>query len=282
VNVPGNHAHATFEEAENGQMLSDKGWVIVTGASSGMGLAFARELARRGHSVLAVARRGDRLEALARDAAGESGCVVPLAADLGTAEGLGSVVARLAGLGAIDLLINNAGIATAGDFQGSVLEDEVAAIRLNVNAVVTLTHAALAGMLPRRRGAIINLASVVAFQPFPHFAVYAASKAFVLSFTEALAEEVKGSGVRIMALCPGAARTEMNVFSHNEGLLGKLPSLGADEIVKVALRGIEGGSVVKIVGWSNRMLVFLIRFLPRAAVRWIMGAIAKAPPRLAG
>jgi short-subunit dehydrogenase len=134
-------------------------------------------------------------------------------------------------------------------------------------------------MLQRKRGAIINLASVVAFQPFPHFAVYAASKAFVLSFTEALAEEVRGSGVRIMALCPGAAKTEMSVFSQNEGLLGKLPSLGADQIVGTALRGIEDGSVVKIVGWLNRMLVFVNRFVPRAAVRWMMATIAKAPSR---
>ncbi len=258
---------------------SGKGWAIVTGASSGIGLAFARELARRGHRVLAVARRQDRLEALAAEAAEKGASIVPLAADLGTAEGLELVVARMVGLGAIDLLVNNAGIATAGDFQRSSLEQELSAIRLNVNAVVTLTHAVLGEMLPRRSGAIINLASVVAFQPFPHFAVYAASKAFVLSFTEALAEELSGSGLRILALCPGAAKTEMNLFSHNEGFLGKLPSLGADEIVKTALRAIERGRAVKMVGWLNATLVFLNRFLPRAAVRGMMGAIARAPSR---
>src|SRR5258706_8995518 len=100
-------------------------------------------------------------------------------------------------------------------------------------------HAVLAAMLPRGSGAIINVASVVAFQPFPHFAVYAATKAFVLSFTEALAEEVKGTGVRILALCPGAARTEISVFAHNEGLLGKLPSLAPEEIVEAALRALN-------------------------------------------
>lgn len=107
--------------------------------------------------------------------------------------------------------------------------------------------------------------------------MYASSKAFVLSFTEALAEEVKGSGVRVLALCPGAAKTEMNVFSNNEGLLGKLPSLSADQIVRTALRAVEGGRVVKIVGWLNQMLVFQNRFLPRAAARWMMGLIAKPP-----
>ncbi len=252
---------------------------MVTGASSGMGLVFALELARRGHNVLAVARRRDRLEALARDASTQPGRVQPFVADLGTSDGLGSVVARIRDLGDIELLVNNAGVATAGDFFESNLERELAEIDLNVSAVVTLTHAALAGMRARKRGAIINLASVVAFQPFPHFAVYAASKAFVLSFTEAVAEELRGSGVRIMALCPGAAKTEMSVFSRNQGVLGKLPSLSAEQIVDTAMRGMESGSVVKIVGWPNRMLVFMNRFVPRAAVRWMMGSIVKAPTR---
>jgi uncharacterized protein len=256
---------------------SNKGWAVVTGASSGMGLAFARELARRGHKVLAVARRRDRLEALAAETAEQGGTVATLATDLETAEGLKLVVTRMASLDNIDLLVNNAGIATSGDFQGSSLEKELSAIRLNVDAVMTLTRAVLGEMLRRGNGAIINIASVVAFQPFPHFAVYAASKAFVLSFTEALAEEVKGSGVRVLALCPGAAKTEMNVFSNNEGLLGKLPSLSVDQIVSTALRAVEAGRVVKIVGWLNRMLVFQNRFMPRTAVRWIMGVIAKPP-----
>ena len=258
---------------------SDKRWAVVTGASSGMGLVFARELALRGRNVLAVARRRDRLEGLARQASAKGGRIDTLIADLGTSEGLASLVTRMGDLSTIDLLVNNAGMATSGDFSDSVLDRELAEIRLNVNAIVTLTHAALGRMLPQRSGAIINLASVVAFQPFPRFAVYAASKAFVLSFTEALAEEVRGSGVRIMALCPGAAKTEMSVFSNNEGLLGKLPSLGPEQIVHAALQGIEDGRVVKIVGWPNRMLVFLNRFVPRATVRWLMGAIAKAPPR---
>jgi len=258
---------------------SSKGWAVVTGASSGTGLAFARELARRGYKVLAVARRRDRLEALATEAAKQGGIVAALAADLGTAEGLNLVVTRMTSLDKIDLLVNNAGIATSGDFQSSPLEQELSAIRLNIDAVMTLTHAALDEMVRRGNGAIINIASIVAFQPFPHFAVYAASKAFVLSFTEALAEEVKGSGVRILALCPGAAKTEMSVFSHNEGLLGKLPSLSADQIIRTALHAVEGGRVVKIVGWLNRMLMFQNRFMPRAAVRWVMGFIAKPPSR---
>ena len=261
-----------------GENRSAQGWAIITGASSGMGLVFARELAGRGYDVLAVARRRDRLEALARDESSRGGRILPFTADLGTSDGLGALAARVRELSNIEFLVNNAGVATAGNFADSDLGRELAEIGLNVNAVVTLTHAVLAEMRPRKRGAVINVASVVAFQPFPHFAVYAASKAFVLSFTEALAEELKGSGLRIMALCPGAAKTEMSVFSRNEGLLGKLPSLSAEQIVKAALRGVEDGNVVRIVGWPNRMLVFLNRFVPRAAVRWMMGVIAKAPP----
>lgn len=256
-----------------------QGWAVVTGASSGIGRAFALELGRRGHRVLAIARRSDRLEALAQEVAKHGGTVAALPADLATTEGLNLVVERLAGLSEINLLINNAGVATSGDFHSSALEHELAAIRLNVEAVMTLTHAAVGKMSRSGRGAIINVASVVAFQPFPHFAVYAASKAFVLSFTESLAEEVKGSGVRILAVCPGAARTEMKVFSGNEGLLGKLPSLSADHIVRTALRAIEQRRVVKIVGWLNRMLAFQNRLMPRAATRWMMGVIARPQSR---
>ena len=227
--------------------------------------------------MLAVARRRERLDALAREAAEHGGFVEPLVADLKTEEGLDSVARRLTDLGAIELLVNNAGVATSGDFKTASLDEELGAIRLNVNAVVALTHQVLGMMALRGSGAVINVASVVAFQPFPHFAVYAATKAFVLAFTEAIAEEVKGTGVRILALCPGAARTEIDVFAHNEGLLGKLPSLSPEEIVSAALRALQDGSVVKVVGRLNWMSTFMIRFMPRRAVRWMMGVSVKAP-----
>src|SRR5262249_4264709 len=149
------------------------------------------------------------------------------------------------------------------------------AIRLNVEAVVRLTQAVLKGMVERRQGGIINLASVVAFQPFPHFAVYAASKAFVLSFSEALAEEIKGTGVRILALCPGNVATEMDVFTHNQGLLGKLPSLSAKQVVKTGLNALEAGRVVAVVGGLNSFLPFVDRIMPRSMVRWMLGVSAK-------
>ena len=246
-----------------------------------MGRAFARELARRRCRVLAIARRRDRLEALAREAGEQGGCIEPLTADLQTADGLAAVTRRMAGLGPVDLLINSAGIATGGDFLAAPLDKELGSIRLNVDAVVVLTRTVLPEMVRSGRGAIINVASVVAFQPFPHFAVYAATKAFVLSFTEAVAEEVKGTGVRVLALCPGAGRTEIEVFAHNRGLLGRLPSLDAEQIVAAALRALNGGGVVEVVGWINKMLVFQNRFMPRWAIRWLMGVAAKPPaPRM--
>jgi short-subunit dehydrogenase len=255
-----------------------KGWAVVTGASSGIGLTFARELAQRGYPVLAVARRRERLEALAREAAERGERIEPLSADLKTEEGITVVIRRLDRLGEIELLVNNAGVATAGDFLSASLDDEIGAIKLNVEAVVRVTYGVLPRMVHHGRGGIINLASVVAFQPFPHFAVYAASKAFVLSFSEALAEEVRGTEVRILALCPGAARTEIEVFAHNEGLLGKLPSLSAERVVRTAIRALDRRRVVKVVGGLNRFLVFMNRLMPRWAMRRLMGVVAR-PPR---
>ena len=252
-----------------------RGWAIVTGASSGIGLEFARELARRGHPVLAIARRRERLEALAKEAAERGRRIESLSADLATEQGLALVLRRLDELGEIELLINNAGSATAGDFVGASPDHVIGEIRVNVEAVVELTQYVLGPMVRRRGGAVINLASVVGFQPFPHFAVYAATKAFVLSFTEALAEELKGTGVRILALCPGSVRTEIDVFAHNEGLLGKLPSLTAQQVVKTGLRALNNGRVVKVVGGLNRFLPFMGRFMPRQTVRWLMGMSVK-------
>jgi short-subunit dehydrogenase len=130
-------------------------------------------------------------------------------------------------------------------------------------------------MAPRRRGGIINLASVVAFQPLPHFAVYAATKAFVLSFTEALAEELRGTGVRVLALCPGSVTTEMDLFTHNKGLLGRLPSLSAEQVVKAGLEGLSDGRVVSVVGGLNRFLPLMDRVMPRSVTRRLMGASVK-------
>lgn len=254
-----------------------KGWAIVTGASSGIGWEFAHQLARRGNPVLAIARRRDRLDALAKDVGTIGGRIETLTADLATEQGLASVRRQTDQLDNIELLINNAGVATAGDFARASLDREIGEIKINVEAVVSLTHNVLRGMVNRGRGGVINVASVVGFQPFPHFAVYAATKAFVISFSEALAQELKGTGVRVLALCPGSVKTEIEFFAHNQGLLGKLPSLTAKQVAKTGLQALENGRVVKVVGGLNRFLPFVDRIMPRQAVRWVMSAFARAP-----
>jgi len=176
--------------------MANHQWAVVTGASSGVGQCFAKTLAARGANVLAVARRKDRLDQLAKTAAAGGAKIEPFLADLSSGEGVSAVMRRISELHDVEMLVNCAGVATAGDFLDSSLEAELASIRVNVESVVSLTREVLPHMVQRRRGQILNVASVVGFQPFPHFATYAATKAFVLSFTEAIAEEVRGTPTR--------------------------------------------------------------------------------------
>jgi short-subunit dehydrogenase len=263
--------------ARNPRRISGRGYALVTGASSGIGRAFALALACRGYSVLAAARRAERLQELAKEAAVRNGTVEPIVADLQTDAGIARVMRRIDEIGGIDLLVNNAGIAVGGDFVTTNSDEQTAMIRLNIAALVDVTHRVLSGMLERKHGAILNLASVLAFQPLPHFAVYAASKAFVLSFTEALAEEVKGTGVRVVALCPGAVKTEIDLFAHNPGIMGRLPSLTSEQVVKAGMRALDGGVVVRVVGELNQFLPLAGRLIPRRVMRWLMGVIAQPP-----
>src|SRR5438132_7226918 len=155
----------------------EKGWAIVTGASGGIGAVFTRKLARRGHPVLAVARGAAPLAALAEEL--KPARVEPLAADLATAEGVATVEERARGLEDIELLVNNAGLSTSGHFLEQSPERELQSIRVNVEALYSLTRAVVPGMVARKRGGVINIASVVAFQPIPYWTTYAATKAFV-------------------------------------------------------------------------------------------------------
>jgi short-subunit dehydrogenase len=207
-----------------------------------------------GYSVLAITRRRDRLVALAQEAAGRSQKIEPFVADFATESGLASVVRPAKDLGEIALLVNNAGAATGGDSLSSSLKNEIGAIRLSVEALTTtLTHAVLPCMFDRKRGAVTNLASVVAFQPFPHFAVYSATKAFVVS-PSAGAEGNRREGARAL---PRAVRTEIDVFAHNEGLLGKLPSVSADEVVTAGLAALEDGQAGRQGRWIAQSVLAL-------------------------
>jgi short-subunit dehydrogenase len=252
-------------------------WAVVTGASSGIGREFALQLAERGKPVLAVARNGERLGALADEVARRGGQLEPLSADLSRPEGVESLLAAAAER-EVELLVNNAGAACYGPFLTLSPEHERELIRLNVEAVVALTHGLLPAMLERGRGGVINVASIVAFQPMPYFATYAAGKAFVLSFSEALDEELRGSGVRVSVVAPGVTSTGFSDTAGSHYPERRFPHLEAERVVKAALRAHEHGHTVKVVGAFYAFLTIADRFTPRSVVRRLMGYLWRPPP----
>jgi short-subunit dehydrogenase len=246
------------------------GWAVVTGASSGIGRSLALALVDSGRPVLAVARRGDRLQVLADEVAARGGRLEPLAADLSTSAGVETVLSSPQSRD-VELLINNAGAAAYGPFAGLAPERFHELVRVNVDAVLALTHGLLPSMLERRRGGVINIASEMAYQAMPYFAVYAATKAFVLSFSEALAEELRGSGVRVTAIAPGFTTTEFASVGGSEAAERRLPHLDPEQVAAIALRAHARGRTVKVVGRTYSVLAFSGRLAPRMAVRWMMG-----------
>jgi short-subunit dehydrogenase len=261
---------------------TEPGWAVVTGASSGLGREFALALTARGHPVLAVARRGERLRALADKVGPRGGQLEPLVADLSTGGGIEVLLARAASL-PVELLVNNAGVAAYGPFSSIPAERELELVRLNVEAIVVLTRGLLPTMLERGRGGVINVASQMAFQPMPYFAAYAASKAFVLSFSEALAEELRGTGVRVTTIAPGFISTEFAQVAGSLEPERRFPHLQPRRVVESALRAHDRGRTVKVVGALYSFLTFAGRFAPRAVLRRMMGrALRPTPTRRSG
>jgi short-subunit dehydrogenase len=257
---------------------------LVTGASSGIGAAFARALRARGERTLLVARRSDRLAELAHELGGDEWArawPVDLAAE-GAAGRLADAVA--AGGFGVDLLVNNAGLGHTAPFADERPEVLRAMLDVNVRALVELTHAFLPAMLARGHGRIVNVASNAAFQPVPFLCVYAASKAFVLSFTEGLAEEVRDRGVQVQALCPGLTRTEfLEVAETHRGLLvTRLPMLTPEAVALASLRGLDRGRVRVVAGWSNRLVAAVERVVPSRVTRRVAGALYRPRPRAGG
>jgi hypothetical protein len=252
----------------------------VTGASSGIGEAMVRRLAGDGVATVIVARRADRLEALAEELSAAPGPVDVLTADLAGDAGVDTVAAWLDDAERpFDLLVNNAGFGTSGlvaEIDPERMRDEVA---VNVVALTRLTRAALPPMLERRRGWILNVSSVASFQPAPSMAVYAATKAYVTSFTEALHEELRGTGVRATALCPGLTRTEFREVSRgpeaaeSDGGYPAMAWLSADEVAAEGLRDSARGRALSIPGVQYKALVTTSGFIPRGLMRR-MSAIA--------
>jgi len=258
--------------------MAQRGWAIVTGASSGIGREFARALAKEGHPVLAVARRRERLDELAAEVARAGGRVEPMALDLEAAGAADAIAERARSLGEVELLVNNAGFGDCGPFTSFPVERAQRMIRLNATAAVELTHRILPALVARRGGGVINVCSTGAFQPVPNFAVYAATKAFLLHFTEALAYELRKSGVRLLALCPGPVATEF--MPHDAPLMKRAPNVTTpEEVVRVALRAFRRRRVVKIVGFLNALAAFLQRFAPRALVRRVAGLFFALPEK---
>jgi short-subunit dehydrogenase len=249
---------------------------LITGASSGIGEVFARRLAARGRNVLLVARSEDKLITLCNEL-GRSNSIRAqyVALDLSLPESPARLFeeAEKRGL-TIDLLINNAGFGSFGDFSKADLARELNMIDLNVKSLVELTYRFLQPMRARKQGAIINVASTAAFQGVPFMTTYAATKAFVLSFSEALWEENRAFGIKVMALCPGV--TETNFF---EAARGEKPPARAsqtpEEVVDTALRGLARGKSHIISGWINRVMTESERLAPRSLVTRMAGRMMR-------
>lgn len=248
---------------------------LVTGASSGLGEEFARQLAARGHDVTLVARRGQRLDALAAELrAAHRRHVHVLVADLETARGRAAVAAKLEERSPW-LLVNNAGFGSRGAVWELDPKRELGKVQVNIVAVHQLSVAVLPGLVNDGAGGIINVASTAAFQPLPFMATYAATKAFVLAFTEALGEELKGTGARAMALCPGPVRTEFETVAGVEDyfrMAGPM-TMDAPRCVRTALRAFDSGSTVCVPGWLNTALAQAPRLAPRVVVRKVAGRV---------
>lgn len=246
---------------------------LITGASSGIGEAMARELGAAGVELILVARRRERLEDVASAFPGTEVIV----ADLQMAQDRGRVEARLATDDRpVDLLVNNAGFGTSGSFAGIDPDRSEAEILLNVVALTRLTRAALPRLVAAGRGWVLNVSSVVAFQPAPHLAVYAATKAYVQSFTEGLHEELRGSGVHATALCPGLTRTEFQSVSNPDAPERRYPAaawLTADQVARDGLRDCARGRAVSIPGLQYKGAVVAANLMPRSLVRRVAGMV---------
>jgi short-subunit dehydrogenase len=243
---------------------------LITGATAGIGAAFARQLAAAGHDLVLVARDAPRLDEVAAGLVSAHGVrAVPLAADLATPAGCELVESRLrADTDPVDLLVNNAGMTLNRSFLATTVADEERLLHLNVHAVMRLTHAVLPGMVRRGRGSVVNVSSVSGFAAVMPGSTYPATKAWVTNFTESVALAVRPKGVRVMALCPGYTRTE---FHDRAGIrMSKTPKLlwlDADNVVRAGLRDLARGRFISVPDWRYKVAVLGLRHAPSGLMR---------------
>jgi uncharacterized protein len=253
---------------------------LVTGASGGIGEELAKVFAAHGFDLVLVARTEAKLIALGESLAAQHGIrTTTIAADLSRPEAPAEVVTQLAARDTtVDVLVNNAGFAAYGKFQEIDLDHQLQLIRVNTAALTELTHHLLPGMIERRRGKVLNLASTAAFMPGPLMAVYYASKAYVLSFSEALNSELSGTGVTVTALCPGPTSTGFQSRAQMEDsrLVRGREIMDATTVAQAAYTGLMRSRPVVIPGASNRIVTLMPRFLPR---RIIPGIVKRAQGR---
>ena len=250
--------------------------VLITGASSGIGLELARLFAGDGSDLVLVARSEDRLRELADALAAAHGIKAQvLSADLTRPESAGEIAEALTGLGVqVDVLVNNAGFGGHGQVATLGVRKQLDMIEVNVAALTRLTAMFLPGMLERRHGAVLNVASTAAFQPGPNQAVYCATKAYVLSFTEALAEETRDTGVRVSCLAPGATDTQFAAQADMTGTLAfRLGTMAAEPVARAGHDGLLRGKTLVIPGLRNRAMTLAVRVSPR-------GLVARAAARI--
>lgn len=245
-------------------MPDTKGTALITGASSGIGETFARKLAARGYDVVLVARRKEKLEALAAELTKTHGVKVDIvAADLIRPEDVERVCAAIRQRDDVSMLVNNAGFGTMGHFADVEIGKQIDMIQVHTIATEHLTHAALPGMIARGQGGIINVASMAAFLPMPNSVTYSGTKAFLVAFSEALHKEVSSKGVHVEALCPGLTYTEFHdapefkQFKRTD--VARFLWLTADQVVEESLRALERGKVVWIPGRRYRIMMSLWR-----------------------
>lgn len=251
---------------------------VITGASSGIGAALAPLFAREpSRTLVLVARRTEPMEALARDLRTRFGTEVRvIAADLGQPGAAAALVAAIEAQDlSVDTLVNNAGFGLSGSFMSLPLERQSAMLQLNNIALLELTYAVLPAMRARRRGRLMNIASIAAFQPCPNFAAYGASKAFVLSFTEALAIELENTGIVVTAVCPGSTRTGFHHVAGSDNALAARLMNSPETVASEAFAALQKGQRVIVTGLVNKPLKLLNKLLPRDWTARMTGVLMK-------